>query len=484
MFRRIYLAMLAAVASLAAVAAAVGTSQLAAGAATAGISTPAAHSNSPAAHGLSAPLRRSAPDCAVSVGDFHSATPGDDTPAFTAAITAAVTEHPDCYPQGPSGEPQAVVYVPAGTYRLAGLRFPSNVRMEVDAAATLELPADRYSVPAGGNVSMIIWDSLHKTSPAVRNVSLVGVGSDLNDQKRSIAATGGAAMSSFDLSGDFTMNLDAAATGSTNYNTGVEVVNVQYFDIENLLTIQNATDQAAGSLFPWPTSARAVIRLHARANSPVAGPNFLQPMHGTVRNQVNINSPRGFGPNQVGAGSYLTFSDIYTRGGTALRLETDGSTAPNGAPRMGATVDHLVGRHIVGVDCNRAVSLSPHAQHNGTVDVDDVYAYSCNQAVVAAFDNDVLPQYYGSFDNASVRDVHADGGYDAQLDSTAMLWVTGESMMQVYIAPGLPWHPQIQVVSTSGPFSRTDHSTRNVSGQSVRSMASGKSSASRAVSAR
>ena len=61
----------------------------------------------------------------------------------------AVSKHAGCYAQGPSGQPQAVVSVPAGTYRIAGVTFPSNLRMEVDAGATLELPADRDSVPAG-----------------------------------------------------------------------------------------------------------------------------------------------------------------------------------------------------------------------------------------------------------------------------------------------------------------------------------------------
>jgi hypothetical protein len=334
---------------------------------------------------------------------------------------------------------------------------------------------------------MFVWDSVSKRAPALRNVSLVGVGSTLTAQKQAIAATGGPVMAPFGLAGDFTMNLDAAATGSTNYNTGIELVNVQNFDIENLLTIQNSTNQPAGALVAWPTSARAVIRLHARSNSPVHGPTFMQPKYGTIHNQVNVNSPRGYGPNQVNGAQYVTFSDIYTRGGTALRLETDGSTSNNGTPRIGATVDHLVGRHLVGVNCNRAVSLSPHGQHNGTVDIDDVSAYSCNQGVVAAFDNDMLPQYYGRFDNASVRGLRVVGGYSAQLDSTATLWVTGESMMQYYIAPGLTWRPQIELSTQSGSFSRSIYASKSskaVSRHKAASRSSAKSSTRRAVSAR
>lgn len=393
--------------------------------------------------------------CAVSVAGYRTSTPGDDTPAFRAAIADAVSQHANCYAQGPSGQPQSVVYVPAGTYRIAGLTFPSNVRMEVDAGATLELPADRATVPVGGNVSMFLWDSVSKVAPALNNVSLVGVGSTLTPQKQTIAAAGGSVMAPFAVAGDFTMNLDPAATGSTNYNTGIELVNVQHFDIENLLTVQNATNQPSNNLVAWPTSARAVIRLHARSNSPVHGPTFMQPKYGTIHNQVNVNSPRGYGPNQVNGAQYVTFSDIYTSGGTGLRLETDGSTSNNGTPRIGATVDHVVGRNIVGVNCNRAVSLSPHGQHNGTVDIEGVWAYSCNQAVVAAFDQGVLPQYYGRFDDATVGDLHVVGAYSAQLDSTVTLWVTGESLSQYYVAPGLPWLPKIQLVAQSGSFSRS-----------------------------
>ena len=121
---------------------------------------------------------------------------------------------------------------------------------------------------------MFLWDSVNKSAPALNNVSLVGVGSTLTPQKSGHRRAGGSTLSSFDLSSDFTMNLDAAATGATNYNTGVELVNVQYFDIENLITVQNATNQPAGDLVAWPTSARAVIRLHARTNSPVHGPEL------------------------------------------------------------------------------------------------------------------------------------------------------------------------------------------------------------------
>lgn len=393
--------------------------------------------------------------CAVNVNDFRSAAkPTDDTPAFQQAIAAAVANHPTCYPAGPSGAPQAVVYVPAGTYRVASLYFPSNLRMEVDAGATLQLPPNRFDYAPDADSSMITWDSGARTTVPVQNVTLIGVGSAGSAGKTAIAAAGGAALAPFDIASDFTMNLDARATDSANYNTGVNMMNVQYFLIENVLSIQNGENQITGTTVAWPTSARAVIRMHARPNSPVGTGSYLQPKRGVVRDQVNVNSPRGYGPNQVNGANDVTFENIYSNGGTALRLETDGSTNGQGLPKFGATVDHLIGRNIVGVNCNRAVSLSPHGQRNGTVDISGVWAYSCNQGVIASLDADMLPGYFGTFDNATVTDVHVVAGAQSQLDSTATLWVVGQSMTAIRIDVGLSWTPTIVLAGSQGTFTR------------------------------
>lgn len=404
----------------------------------------------------SSPVHRSSGACSTDVTDYLAgmARDGDVTSAFADAMADAVARYPTCYLDGPGGEPQAVVYVPPGTYRLAGLYFPSNVRMEVDAGATLQLPPNRSEIPSGQATPMIKWDSRVMGQPALQNVSLIGVGRNLDETKRALKAGSGKPLSPFDLSHDFTMNLDPASTGSTNYNPGMSIVNVQHFQVTNLFTIQNDTNQSSTPIINWPTSARAVLELHARHDSPMGGGALLEPRDGVITNQVNVGSPRSNGPNAVNAVDNLSFQNVYSSGGTALRLETDGSTDDQGMPDRGATIDHLTGQNIVGVNCNRAVSLSPHAQANGTVDISSVWAYSCNEAVVASVDGKLPPEQRGKFEDATVSDVHVSGGYNAQLDADTMLWYVGESLMPVYIAPDLMWTPHIEVVATAGPFTR------------------------------
>ncbi len=401
----------------------------------------------------SAPVTPSA--CAVSVGRYVARVPDgeDDTAGFTQAMADAAGSDPHCYPDGPSGDPQAVVYVPPGTYRLDGLAFPSNLRLEVSAAAVLQPTRNRPAQPDALAHSMINWDTTGKGKAAVRNVSIVGVGQDMDARKQDARAAGGRAVAGFDLSQDFTMNLDPQSADSSNYVMGMSLVNVQYFLIQNVFSVQNDTDQQSATITPWPTSSRPVLALHARRDSPLDGP-YIEPMHGTITDHVNVGGPRGFGPNQINAAIDLDVSNVYTQGGTALRLETDGSMDDQGVPRIGATVDRLRASNIVGFDCNRAVSLSPHAQRNGSVTVDDVWAYSCNEGVVAAFDQDVPQQYWGTFRQAVVDGLRVYAGEDAQLDSTDYLWVVGQSLAPVQIADGLPWTPHITLVAQSGTFHR------------------------------
>lgn len=391
--------------------------------------------------------------CAVSVARFlKPSARADDTAAFGAAMHQALRYHSRCYPHGPSGAPQAVVYVPPDTYRIAKLWFPSNVRMEVDAAATLQEPRNRPAVAHDRGAPMIIWDSPNNALTPIRNVSIVGVGSHVGVRKRAAAATGGRAMAPFAIANDFTMNMDPATSGSTNYNPGMDLENVQYFMIKNVFTIQNHTPATNTHVVPWPTSARAVMLIHARRNSPLHG-TFLEPRHGLVRNNININSPRGFGPNQVNSAQDVAFQNIYSRGGTALRIETDGSSNGGGIPDRGARVDQVSGLNIVGVNCNRAVSLAPHAQVNGQVSVDQVWALSCFQGVVASLDKKVPSSRVGSFAAPVVRHVQVVGGRYAQRDDGTFAWTVGQSEMPLYVSKRLGWTPHVQLTAVSGQFS-------------------------------
>jgi hypothetical protein len=389
--------------------------------------------------------------CAVSISPYVAKAPGrDDTAAFRAAITAAVSTSPRCYLAGPSDAPQAVVYVPPGTYHLSNLRFPSNLRIEVSAGATLALPPNRPAVPSKTWTPMIVWDSTTASSPIV-NVSLVGVGRQQSASKQRAVLSSVTRLRGFDIAGYFTMNLDPMTTNASNYGTGVNLVNVRHFLIANIFTIQNATPAKVSAITQWPTSSRAVFQLYSRPDSPVGGP-FYDPQYGVIENQVNVNSPPGYGPNQVNSGLHLTFRNIYARGRTTLRLETDGSNNRAGVGTRGARVSDIAADWLTGENCNRVLALTPHAQRNGNVSVGTASSYSCAQSVASIIDPDLPTSRRGSFGHVVVRALTAVSGTEAQLSSTTNLWAVGRSMMPVYVAKGVTWPTQVQHLSATGDF--------------------------------
>ncbi|MDQ1357468.1 MAG: hypothetical protein QOG44_1841 [Acidimicrobiaceae bacterium] len=364
---------------------------------------------------------------AVSVRDFGAlgSGSGDDTAAFAAAISAASGPNAVRYPAGPSGASQGVVYVPAGTYRLLNLTFKSNVRMEVDAGAVLQQAGGRHaSSPAGypPAPAIVLWDG--PPGAPLRNVSLVGVGASPGGVKST--ATPGVAGWSAD--NDFTFNLDPQATDANNLVSGLMAVNVDGFLVANVFSIQNdflpstAPTTDAGW---WPSSRKAALGLRARTDTPLNGPDFYDPHNGTIANWLNVRSPRGFGPNQVNSGHILTFSHIYSQGGTALRFETDTSNQK----KFGSEVRSVTADDIAGVNCNRAVSFAPHFQVNYDVHVSNVEATACYQGVMESIDGGIPVAQRGSFVRSSISAVTVTGGADAEVPTPGQngLWTIGPS---------------------------------------------------------
>src|SRR5581483_11453125 len=109
------------------------------------------------------------------------------------------------YPSGPTGDPQAVVYVPAGTYRLVGLRFRSNVRMEVSSGAVLEQAGGRYAKPKNSPPALIVWDS--GVAAPLRNVTLIGI-ADAAEPAAGPKSLAVPVFPGWSLGSDFTFDLD------------------------------------------------------------------------------------------------------------------------------------------------------------------------------------------------------------------------------------------------------------------------------------
>jgi hypothetical protein len=308
---------------------------------------------------------------------------GDDSAAFKAALAAA-SGGPKIFSGGPGGAAQGVVYVPAGTYRLYNVVWPSNVRMEVDAGAVLE-------VANGKNGSAFLWGG------GVRNVSLVGVGQ--SSVGKPVAAAG------WDISHSFTFNLDPKATNVNNESRGLGVTWVDGFLIENVFMIQDNSCPSCGEGFP--NNNNVVIGMRSQMGSTQSHPEL--PTHGEMTNLYTVHSPRGYGGVGFNSSLHVDVNGIYNDGGEPLRLET-GSQAGRYS-----VVDDVTADTVEGHNCNSAVAITPHDQINGVVHVSHVTATSC-QYGVKVMQGGPMPQNNGVFSNQStVNDVTVTSGSLAQI---------------------------------------------------------------------
>jgi hypothetical protein len=343
----------------------------------------------------------------------------DSTAAFLRAEDAAVASTVR-YDAGPTGSPQAVVYVPPGTYRLLRLRFRSNVRMEVSSGAVLEQAGGRYADASSGP-ALMVWDGT--AGAPLTNVTLIGIG-DSTAGPKALAAP---LYPGWTVDTDFTFNLDPAATGSSDLVNGVQMLNVDGFLIQNVFSIENDSQPVTKATTDdgwWPQSRKAALSLATRSDSPLGGPTFYDPHNGTIANWYNVHAPKGFGANQVNGGHNVTFSHIFSRGGSAMRFETDASQGKH----FGAEIRGVTAYDIAGQDCNRTVIFAPHAQWNYDVHVTHVQSNDCGQGVEESIDDtNKFPP--GGFVNSTVADVQVTAGTHAQLGSpgTNGVWTIGPS---------------------------------------------------------
>jgi hypothetical protein len=385
---------------------------------------------------------------ATSVRSYGASGRGDrdDTHAFEAAMAAALSSNVR-FAHGPRG-PQAVVAVPPGTYRLWGLNFRDDVRLEVAAGAVLE-PTDNPTAGSGPEDAraLIVWDG--EPARPLTNVSIVGVG-----RRRHVADDFAAPVEpGWDLSHSFVFDLDPNRTGGSNILGAMQLFNVRGFLIENLISVQNGSaDSGEGPHgYASPTSSRAAIVLAPRNDSPEAGP-FYDPHDGAIVNHYNVGGPYGYGPNQVTSAHNVTFDRIFSSGGTALRLETDATLRKP----FGGEVRGLVARHIVGVNCNRAVAFAPHEQRNRDVHISDVVSRSCQQGVIESKDESLPSDRRGDFTDTSVSSIRVIAGPTAQLpvSGDSGTWGTGPSLQPFARDSGTAWIVAYTNASCAGQFTK------------------------------
>lgn len=367
----------------------------------------------------------------------------DSTAAFLRAEDAALASSVR-FAAGPGGLPQAVVYVPPGTYRLLRLQFRSNIRMEVSSGAVLEQAGGRYAAKSSGP-AVIVWNG--PAGAPLCNVTLIGV-ADSSAGPKDLAAP---LYPGWTVDSDFTFNLDPATTGSSDLVNGVQMLNVDGFLIQNVFSIQNDSQPATAPTTDdgwWPQTRKAALSLASRSDTPLGGPAFYDPHNGTIANWYNVHGPKGFGANQVNGGHNVTFEHIFSRGGSAMRFETDASQGK----RFGAEVRGVYASDIAGQDCNRTVIFAPHSQWNYDVHVVGVQSDGCGQGVQESVD-ETNKYPAGGFVDSTIADVHVTAGPRAQLGrpGTVGMWTVGESdrafAKDLYASGG--W----AVLYTAGTFS-------------------------------
>ncbi len=362
----------------------------------------------------------------------------DDSAAFTSAVTAASVSLTKDYPNGPAQNaaglslPQSILYVPAGNYYLGKIFLKSNVRIEVDANATFRFGAD----PTATCQTVFFFDSANSSKALasvelpITNVSLVGVG---------ISSVARISDAGWDTSHSFTIDSDPShqickwkADGNgVPFTAGVLppfsiVRNVTGFLIENVLSYQTYSGYPmtgpGGMPAGFPTNvfvfqsgvagnftlikgAGGTTQYAAAVQTPVS--EFTHPRWGVYRNHYNLNAPGGYGPAQFQSGENLSVESIYSKGGVALRLETD--VAGNGLdPQVNASspCKDYTGKgkdyrcyawgskldqfHASKIKCfagNAGVYLSAHGQINGAVDIQDLTTENCYVGVTEEANN-------------------------------------------------------------------------------------------------
>jgi hypothetical protein len=214
----------------------------------------------------------------------------------------------------------------AGANRIvltAPIRMLSNVRLEVDDGITLV-----YGWPQNGTM----FDLSGLTNVTVTHGRASGATSGVDRRRFQIdLATG-------------------AQRGSSR--RAFFLLGTSHWQIEWFHTIQSQV-----------TNSAAVVSHGTLTQSP---------SYGVYRHHTNTGSPQGYGPNQLTSLSHVFVGDIWTSGGTALRLETDG---------LASGVHYLYAQGLYGENGNRTVALTPHCADSDHVVIEDIGGVSMREGV-------------------------------------------------------------------------------------------------------
>ena len=394
----------------------------------------------------------------------------DSTQDFVDAMNAAAADPQDDLLQT-DGSKQGRMYVPAGTFNLGMIYMVSNVRVEIEPGATIinhVVPVSNNGDTTDRNWGIFMFGPRNYGDPqtAVHHVTFTtgngcgGAGTSTmlnkpnNTNFRGNSPTADSVQvgmanevvpydSYWPVADMYVIDLDTepygtvTTTGGTivpKYGTGVAAFLLSWsydVSIDHLFTIQNSERAPDGSHGLYMSQLAAIVPRPPFGSSmedPIpAREDTEMPHRLNVDYHYNILSPSGYGNNQIQACLDCTFTNIFSHGGTPMRIETDGmhnsagydncaGTGPLGAGfKDYGLVDNLTATNIEGVDGNFAVSLTPHCSPNGVVHVSNVIGTDMNVVVQVAPQNANNNGLIGYFDvGTSVTNVIGYGGTQAQ----------------------------------------------------------------------
>jgi hypothetical protein len=350
----------------------------------------------------------------------HTVSPQSTATDIANAIKAAHSEltHPS-WAVGPTGALQGVVYFQKGAYTLTPITFTraqSNVRLVFDPGVKIRPAAgtsqDLFTLGTAAsqtsNVSFVAGDGCGTVNYPPSDLRYVWANTNQRGNQAGIyrQTSDGyvAGMPNIDLGGQsgwprshlasmWVLDLDPAgviATASDDFDPGVagfQVTNADGVRIADFVAYQNAarlvnadgTPRSLGdngARVPGATSATTVVMIQPDWSAyATTDPSYPAPTNVTVSDVYDVLAPSGWGPEQVRVCQGCTFDTIFSHGGTALRLETDGGgkTTPRGCDGLGVSA---TASNITGMYGNNVAAFTPHCRTNGVVQVSGLRGFS------------------------------------------------------------------------------------------------------------
>ncbi len=421
--------------------------------------------------------------------------PVDATDALVAAMSAA-SKDPVKDVDG-----QVRVHLKKGTYALRQVQVASYVRFELDPGTVLR-PKQGYAPPTKGFWGMFQLGAADAAvhgvtftegdgcgghglpvppgAPGFEDVKPTSTGFRGNVPGATPHGTRGMANAPIPanafwkdpLARMWVVDLDPRRTGADPKGAAFLVQNGYDLRFEYLFSIQNAEEQPGpiGGEVQGATSQSTVFMILPPKGAPVVADADMQIAHGLrVSYHYNILSPSGWGPNQIRGCVDCSFDHVYSHGGTALRVETDGipttcggvkcdCASPGAVFASYSKVKGLVAHHIEGELGNNVFAATPHCLAS-----DDLTVSELRGRMMAHLAAIAKPEAAGGFKSIQVTNVEGCGGPEAwaqKADPKNNAYTLQSPQPAIVVAPGVSvaFHGVLAWPSTKSgsPFALVD----------------------------